>query len=109
MMNSGPALKKELIDFPNRSNGNMRKIEEIRATSRFLTKVIREFHRQSCLFLNEDEFTKTSWEVWRVKLLEWWKSGDHLEIYQEDAPMGMSDRSFNIQVQKSEEPGGFQV
>ena len=48
-MNSGPALQKELIDFPNRSNGNMRKIEEIRATSRFLTKVIREFHRQSCI------------------------------------------------------------
>ena len=49
MINSGPALKKELIDFPNRSNDYMRKIEEIRETSRFLTKVIREFHRQSCL------------------------------------------------------------
>ena len=43
MINSGPALKKELIDFPNRSNGDMRKIEEIRAPSRFLTKVTREF------------------------------------------------------------------
>ena len=66
MINSGPALKKELIDFPNRSNGNKRKIE-IRAPSRFLTKVIREFQRQSCLCLNEDEFTKIRWEVWRVK------------------------------------------
>lgn len=65
---------------------------------------------QSCLFLNEDEFTKTSWEVWRVKLLEWGgNQGDHSEIYQEDALMRMSDRSFNIQVQKSEEPGVFQV
>ena len=42
MVNSGPALKKELIDFPIRLNDDMRKIEEIRATSRFLTKVIRD-------------------------------------------------------------------
>ena len=33
MINSGPTLKKELIDFPNRSNGDMRKIEEIRASN----------------------------------------------------------------------------
>ena len=62
MINSGPALKKELIDFPNRSNGNMRKIEEIRATSRFLTKVIRDFHRQSCLFPKQGRIHKKQLE-----------------------------------------------
>ena len=67
MINSGPALKKELIDFPNRSNDYMRKIEEIRETSRFLTKVLENFIDRAAFCLNEDEFTKSIWEVWRVK------------------------------------------